>query len=59
MHNYKLPNGTESCLHYNKFAVGSVEDQYQLNISGFDSIGLTDPFSSYGQVNGIKFTSCD
>jgi len=40
-------------LHYNKFAVGSTE---QLNISGFDSIGLTNPFSYHGQLNGMKFT---
>ena len=25
---YKLKNGTESYLHYNKFAIGSAEDQY-------------------------------
>jgi len=56
---YQLANGTKSYLHYNKFAVGSAEDQYQLNISGFDSIGLTDPFSFRGQLNGTKFTSRD
>jgi len=56
---YQLRNGTKSYLHYNKFAVGSAEDQYQLNISGFDSIGLTDPFSYFDQLNGMKFTSRD
>ena len=55
---YKLKNGTESYLHYDKFAIGSAEDQYPLNISGFDSIGLTDPFY-IGQLNGMKFTSRD
>ena len=55
---YKLKNGTESYLHYNEFKVGSAEDQYPLNISGFDSIGLTDPFST-GQLNRMKFTSRD
>ena len=59
---YHLPNGTKSYLHYNKFAVGSPEDQYPLNISGFDSIGLTDPFDHShpsGKLNGLKFTSRD
>ena len=45
---YQLKNGTKSYLHYNKFAVGSPEDQYPLNISGFDSIGLTNPFEVLG-----------
>ena len=49
-----IKNGTKSYLHYNKFAVGSTEDQYPLNISGFDSIGLTDPFNSFGLLNGIN-----
>jgi len=25
---YQLTNGTKSYLHYNKFAIGSAEDQY-------------------------------
>ena len=53
---YRLKNGTKSYLHYNKFAVGSAEDQYPLNISGFDSIGLTDPFKNF---NSLKFTQRD
>ena len=56
---YKLKNGTESYLHYNKFTIGSAEDQYPLNISGFDSIGLTDPFYTVTVLNGMKFTSRD
>ena len=56
---YKLKNGTESYLHYNNFAIGSAEDQYPLNISGYDSIGLTDPFISGSRLNGMKFTSRD
>ena len=57
---YHLQNGTKSYLHYNNFAVGSPEDQYPLNISGFDSIGLTDPFNTNGQIlSGMKFTSRD
>ena len=56
---YQLKNGTKSYLHYNKFAIGSAEDQYPLNISGFDSIGLTDPFDSGHSLNGMKFTSHD
>ena len=56
---YQLKNGTKSYLHYNKFAVGSPEDQYPLNISGFDSIGLTDPFEVLGSLNGLKFSSRD
>ena len=55
---YKLKNGTESYLHYNKFAIGSAEDQYPLNILGFDSIELTDSFYTY-PINEMKFTSCD
>ena len=45
-------------LHYNKFAIGSAEDQYPLNISGFDSIGLTDPFVTH-PINEMKFSSRD
>ena len=58
---YHLANGTKSYLHYNKFAIGSPEDQYQLNISGFDSIGLSDPFYARGTgfLNKMKFTSRD
>ena len=58
---YHLQNGTKSYLHYNKFVVGPPEDQYQLTISGFDSIGLTDPFNarSTGLLNKMKFTSRD
>ena len=56
---YQLKIGTKSYLHYNKFAIGSAEDQYPLNISGFDSIGLTDPFDSGHSLNGMKFTSRD
>ena len=59
---YKLlRNGTNSYLHYNQFAIGSAEDQYPLNISGFDSFALTDPFNnSYsGSLNGVKFASRD
>ena len=56
---YHLANGTKSYFHYNNFAIGSPEDQYQLNISGFDSIGLTDPFEVLGSLNGMKFSSRD
>ena len=55
---YQLKNGTKSYLHYNKFAIGSAEDQYPLNISGFDSIGLTDPFDRH-PLNSMKFSSRD
>ena len=55
---YQLKNGTKSYLHYNKFVIGPAEDQYPLNISGFDSIGLTDPFGDH-PLAGIKFTSRD
>ena len=54
-----LKNGTKSYLHYNKFAIGPAEDQYPLNISGFDSIGLTDPFDSGHPITGMKFSSRD
>ena len=58
---YQLKNRTKSYLHYNSFAVGPPEDQYQLNISGFDSIGLTDPFNDviHGSLNKMKFSSRD
>ena len=56
---YQLKNGTKSYLHYNKFAIGSAEDQYPLKISGFDSIGLTDPFDSGRPLNEMKFSSRD
>ena len=56
---YQLKNSTKSYLHYNKFAIGSAEDQYLLNISGFDSIGLTDPFDNGIPLNGMKFSSRD
>jgi len=56
---YHLSNGTKSYLHYKQFSVGPAEDQYQLSISGFDSVGLTTPFSSSGSVNGLKFSSRD
>jgi len=56
---YQLKNGTKSYLHYNKFAIRSAEDQYPLNISGFDSIGLINPFGSGHSLNGMKFTSHD
>ena len=56
---YQLKNGTKSYLHYNKFAIGSAENQYPLNISGFDSTGLTDPFNSGYPLNGLKFSSRD
>ena len=56
---YHLKNGTKSYLHYNRFAIGPAKDQYPLNISGFDSIGLTDPFNNsiWHVQNGRKFTS--
>ena len=55
---YQLKNGTKSYLHYNKSAVGPHTDQYRLTISGFDSVGLIDPFS-YGRLNGKVFSSRD
>ena len=61
---YQLKSGTKSYLHYKQFAVGPTEHQYQLTISGFDSVGLTDPFFSDGShprasLNRKAFTSCD
>jgi len=56
---YHLSNGTKSYLHYKQFSVGPAENQYQLSISGFDSVGLSDPFSSDGSFNGLKFSSRD
>ena len=56
---YQLDNGTKSYLHYNKFAIGSAEDQYPLNISGFDSIGLTTVFidADNRSLSGRKFST--
>ena len=51
-------NGTKSYLSYKQFSVGPAEDQYQLSISGFDSVGLTDPFSTHA-LNSMKFFSAD
>ncbi|XP_065902544.1 fibrinogen C domain-containing protein 1-like [Dysidea avara] len=57
---YQLSNGTKSYLHYKEFSVGPAEDQYQLSISGFDSVGLTDPFIySHNNITGMKFSSRD
>ena len=58
---YHLFNGTKSYLHYKEFSVGPAEDQYQLSISGFDSVGLTDPFiySHNNRLDGMKFSSRD
>ena len=55
---YRLKNGTESYLHYNKFAIGSAKDQYPLNVSGFDNIRVTDPFYDH-PLDGMKFASRD
>ena len=57
---FQLKNGTESYLHYKNFAIGSAEDQYPLNISGFDTIGhgWRDPFH-WSRLNGMKFTTRD
>jgi len=54
---YHLSNKTKSYLSYKQFAVGPAEDQYQLNISEFDSVGLTNPFRK--ELNGMKFSSRD
>ena len=59
---YQLSNGTKYYLHYDQFAVGPAEDQYKLTISGFTSIGLTDPFyynRHYYELNGMNFTARD
>jgi len=53
---YTLPNGTSSHLHYSNFKVESPDQKYRLRVSGFKSIGLSDPFS---YNNGRPFTSRD
>jgi len=55
---FTFPNKTKSFLSYKQFLVGSCENQYQLNISGFESVGLTDPFSTHA-LNGMKISSTD
>ncbi|XP_065902540.1 fibrinogen C domain-containing protein 1-like [Dysidea avara] len=55
---FMFTNGTKSYLSYKEFAVGPCEDQYQLSISGFDSVGLTDPFRA-ARINSMKFTTHD
>ena len=60
---YELSNGARSYLYYKQFAVGPAEDQYQLSISRFDSVGLTNPFNPDGDrdrwLNGRAFSSHD
>ena len=53
-----IANGPKFYLHCKRFAVRPVKDHYQLNISGFDSVGLTDPFSSH-DFNNMKFSTAD
>ena len=55
---FTFSNGTKSYMSYNYFAVGPANSQYQLSISGFTGITITDPFSSY-DINGMKFTTKD
>ena len=55
---FTFTNGTKSYLSYNNFAVGPANNQYQLSISGFTGIAITDPFSTY-RINGRKFTTKD
>jgi len=54
---FTFTNETKSYLSYNKFAVGPVNSQYQLSISGFTGI-TTDPFA-FSRLNGMKFTTKD
>ena len=59
---YQLSNGTKSYLHYNHFAVGPAKDHYRLTISGFDDVGLGNPFvhnPHSDSLNGMAFTSRD
>jgi len=56
---FTFRNGTKSFLHYQQFSIGPAQDQYRLSISGFDSVGLTDPFTTYGSMNGMRFSTFD
>ena len=51
-------NGSKTYLHYKKFAIGSANDEYPLQISEFSGIYPVDPFSTHS-LNGMKFTTKD
>ena len=55
---FTFKNGTKSYLHYNNFKVGAPESKYQLSISGFTGITLTDPFVTW-RLNGQTFQTLD
>jgi len=54
---YKTTSGTNGCLSYSNFRVGSAGEQYKLTISGFSGV-TSDPFSTQ-PLNGMKFTTKD
>ena len=54
---YQFNNKTLSYLHYNQFSVGSVNEEYPLNVGGFTGVG-TDWFASQ-PLNGTKFSTPD
>ena len=41
------------------FGVGPQSDNYRLSISGFTGITPTDPFYTYGPLNGLQFSTHD
>ena len=55
---FTLTDGTKSYLSYSSFKVGPTSSNYQLNISGYNGIILSDPFSNH-PLNGMSFTTKD
>ena len=53
---FTFDNGTYSFIHYNYFRMGPATDNYQLSISGFTGITLTDPFTT---INKQQFSTYD
>ena len=56
---FTFTNGTKSYLSYSSFTVGPASSKYQLSISGYDGIALTDPIADSHSLNGMPFTTKD
>ena len=58
---YQKTDKSMGYLHYKNFTVGSANQEYPLNVSGFTGQGSTDPFTRYSSTNGHgqKFSTSD
>ena len=56
---FTLIDGTKSYLYYSLFKIGPASSNYQLSISGYKGTASSDPFSTYGPLNGMAFTTKD